>query len=101
MILRFRNAKQELTQVAIDTCLRRLNSRIRHNGLSSKEIITRRDQITGHDLTFADTELSDYQQDLRDRNHLYSSKSKAKGGKPAANVGIGIGDLVFRGRKIQ
>ena len=86
---------QELTQVAIDTCLRRLNSRIRHNGLSSKEIITRRDQITGHDLTFADTELSDYHQDLRDRNHLYSSKSKAKGGKPAANVGIGIGDLVF------
>ena len=84
----------ELTHAAIDTCLRRLNSRIRHSGLSAKEIITRRDQITGHQLDFADAELSTLQQDLREKNHLYSSRSKAKGGKPAAKE-VDIGDLVF------
>jgi hypothetical protein len=86
---------QELTHAGIDMCLRRLNSRIRHSGLSAKEIITRRDQITGHQLNFADAELSTLQQDLREKNHLYSSKSKAKGGKPAVKDGIDIGDLVF------
>ena len=86
---------QELSQAAVDMCLRRLNSRIRHSGLSAKEIITRRDQITGHHLDFADADLTQLQQDLREKNHLYSSKSKARGGKPAAKDGIDIGDLVF------
>ena len=36
-----------------------LNSRIRSNGLSAKEMMTRRDQISGKHLTFKDQLLSD------------------------------------------
>ena len=37
---------KELNMANLETCLRRLNSKIRHNGMSAKEIILRRDQMT-------------------------------------------------------
>ena len=86
---------KSLTSAMIDTTIRQLNSRIRHNGLSAREIITKRDQITGYQLEFTDEDISRSQNELREQNHLYSSKSKAKGGQPAAKGGIQIGDLVF------
>ena len=86
---------QSLSNTTIGTSLRQLNSRIRHCGLSAKEIITKRDQITGYPLEFSDTDLTKHQHDLREKNHLYSSKSKARGGKPAAKDCINVGDLVF------
>ena len=86
---------KSLTSAMIDTAIRQLNSRIRHNGLSAREIITKRDQITGYQLEFTDEDISRSQNELREQNHLYSSKSKAKGGQPAAKGGIQIGDLVF------
>ena len=42
----------KVTTSSLDTCLRQLNSKIRHCGLSAKEIITRRDQVTGKVLKF-------------------------------------------------
>ena len=95
---------KSLTSAMIDTSIRRLNSRIRHNGLSAREIITKRDQITGYQLEFTDEDISKCQNELREQNHLYSSKSKAKGGQPALKDGVQVGDLVFiknEGNKFQ
>ena len=41
---------QEISEENLEMCARRLNSRIRHHGLSAKEVITRRDQVTGEHL---------------------------------------------------
>ena len=86
---------QEITNSSLNLCLRQINSKIRHCGLSANEIITRRDQVTGKVLDFADSDLVAAQQKLRTKNHEYSSKSKARGGKPAVDDGIIIGDLVY------
>ena len=86
---------KELTSASLDTCLRLLNSRIRHTGLSAKEMVTRRDQITGEILHADDVDLANAQKSLRDKNHEFSSKSKARGGKPPANACIDVGDLVY------
>jgi len=86
---------KELNMANLEACLRRLNSKIRHNGMSAKEIILRRDQMTGKQLEFQDNDLVDSLHALREKNHVYSAKSKARGGSHAEIDGIGIGDLVF------
>ena len=58
-------------------------------------MITRQDQQTGQHLDFVDADFLHIRQDLHDKNHLYSSRLKARGGRPAAKEGISIGDLVF------
>ena len=72
-----------------------LNSRIRSNGLSSKEMLTRRDQLSGHHLSFTDQVILNKQQKARDTNHPSSSKSKARGACLAPPCQVGCGGLVF------
>ena len=72
-----------------------LNSRIRHNGLSSKEMFFRRDQISGEQLQFSDSALKDSQSSGHDRNHLSSAKSKARGANKASVPNIAVGSVVF------
>ena len=64
---------QQLCQSSLDICLHRLNAKIRHNGLSSKEIVTHRDQITGCNLNFQDKDLVEELQTYRSKNREYSS----------------------------
>ena len=68
---------KEVLQTAVAT----LNQRIRNRGISSHEILFQRDQHTGSQMTFTDKSLSDKQKDIRSKNHLPSSLSKAKGGQ--------------------
>ena len=84
-----------LTQLTLDTTLLTLNSRIRSQSLSAKEIILQRDQQSGTFLNINDQTFSQEQEQRRQRNHRYSSKSKARGGKPALPAKVDIGDLVF------
>ena len=84
-----------LTQLTLDTALHTLNSRIRYQGLSAKEIILQRDQQSGSFLNINDTKLSHSQEQRGQQNHPHSSKSKARGGKPALPAKADIGDLVF------
>ena len=72
-----------------------LNSRIRNRGLSSKEIITQRDSITGEQLNFKDVHLGNKQHNLRLANHGPSSKAKGAGGAPASEINVSLGDLVY------
>ena len=72
-----------------------LNSRIRSNGLSSKEMFTRRDQISGDHLKFTDKVIATKQESAKTANHPHSSKSKAKGAGPAKCSSSSAGDLVY------
>jgi hypothetical protein len=68
------------TNLALTTA--RLNSRIRHNGLSSNEIWTQRDHLSGEQLPLVDRELIHKQQAQRMQNHPHSAKCKAGGTEP-------------------
>ena len=64
------------TTLAVATSL--CNSRVRRDGLSSLELWTQRDQITGDQLPISDTEVIKNQNDSRNKNHISSAKSKFK-----------------------
>ena len=72
-----------------------LNARIRHNGLSAKEMFLGRDQVDGQRLRFSDKFLSASQSENRTSNHLPSSISKARGGCLARSSDISVGSLVY------
>ena len=72
-----------------------LNSRIRNRDLSAKEIVTCRDQVTGKLLNIDDSALSQRQEQLRERNHPFSAKSKAPNCSLADEQSITCGSLVF------
>ena len=71
-----------------------LNSRIRFNGISSKQMLFKRDQFNGKDLSFPDNKVASQRKSMRENNHLASALSKAKGGPPAAHINVNIGELV-------
>ena len=72
-----------------------MNSRVRYRGLSAKEIVTCRDQVTNSALSIDDKLLSQKQEEHRDRNHPASARSKAPNAKPASVPSIATGSLVF------
>ena len=72
-----------------------LNSRIRNRGLSAKEIVTCRDQITHKILEIDDELLCKQQEEIREKNHPSSAKSKAPNAYPATDPNIAPGSLVF------
>jgi len=72
-----------------------LNSRVRNRGLSAKEILFQRDQLTGEQLNFTDAHLAEEQHRLRVQNHEPSAHSKAPKGKPTCAADVSLGDLVY------
>ncbi len=76
------------------TAVRNINNRIRQHGLSSREIITKRETFTNKDLEFSDSDLSNFKHTKRHENHNYSERSKANGGAIATEASIDVGDIV-------
>ena len=72
-----------------------LNTRIRRNGMSSREMWTQRDQITGEQLPIVDREIICDQNRAREKNHPVSIKSKMQGKTAGNNPPIKVGDLVY------
>ena len=72
-----------------------LNSRIRHQGLSAKEIVFGRDQFTGAKLEITGDQIAKNQEKSRQLNHPPSSFSKATIKRKALNASVRVGDLVF------
>ena len=73
-----------------------MNSRIRHGGLSSQEMWTQRDQVTGEQLPLSDRALIQQQHDQRIYNHPHSAKSKCHGRTTKdSSDSIHVGDLVY------
>ena len=70
-----------------------MNSRIRRFGLSSREIWTQRDQVTGEQLPIEDHQLILSQHHSRYQNHASSASSKSRCSPPVAD--LQVGDLVY------
>ena len=84
-----------LTSSALAIVVATLNSRIRHHGLSAKEVLLQRDGETLSQLNLMDIELSEQQLQKRINNHLPSALSKAPKGIPSAKGTFKTGNLVF------
>jgi len=72
-----------------------LNSRIRSRGLSSREMLTQRDQFTNAQIPISDDSLLTVQHQQRLKNHPFSEESKAHSNLPRATPTIAVGDLVY------
>jgi hypothetical protein len=73
----------------------RLNSRIRSRGLSSREMLTQRDQFTNAQLPVNDQNLIADQHRQRLSNHPSSEQSKAPHAPRSPVPNIEVGDLVY------
>jgi hypothetical protein len=72
-----------------------LNSRIRSQGLSARELWTQRDQFTNDQLPISDWDVIRKQHNQRSLNHPHSEKAKTPSGKVAPDCPVNVGDLVY------
>ena len=72
-----------------------VNEKVRNQGLSAKEIIFSRDQLSNENLYLEDSRIVETIMENRDLNNKYSSKSKAKVQKEASHAQAREGHLVF------
>ena len=72
-----------------------LNSRYRSSGMSSHELWTQRDQVTGDQLPINDRQLIIKQYQQRIANHKHSQASKSCGKPPHPEPDVKVGSLVY------
>ena len=84
-----------LNSASLDFAIASLNSRLRSSGMSSHELWTQRDQVSGQQLCISDLEVIRAQNDRRKENHQYSEKTKARGQAALPKAAIDVGDLVY------
>lgn len=94
-ILKVDSSGKAITAATLSKAIHFLNTRIRSNGLSAKEMFFRRDQLSGQQLSFDDHFLGSKQSEIRAKNHITSSKSKGKGGVRATVPDVTVGSLVY------
>ena len=94
-LLRMDPSGSPVTTLTLSTATDTLNSRIRHQGLSAKEIVFGRDQYTGAKLLVDGESISRRQEEIRKGNHGPSAMSKAKKKVGAVDAAVKEGDLVF------
>ena len=70
------------------------NSRVRANGLSSKEVLFKRDSCTNENIDFNDDDIAAFRYNKRLENHPYSEKSKSRGSNAPTDVVYNKGELV-------
>ena len=85
----------EITSSELSEAIANLNTRYRKSGLSSHEIWTQRDQLTGEQLPIKDRDLILQQHKDRKINHPSSEKSKAFGKSYHPTPSLKVGDLVY------
>jgi hypothetical protein len=88
-LLRQNPDRTSVTQAELTVTVSTLNSRIRNQGLSSREIWTQRDQFTHDQLPLNDEQYIQQQHRNRQRDHVFDPKTFKH-----AEV-IGEGDLVY------
>ena len=94
-LLRMDPSGSPVTPLMLSTATDTLNSRIRHQGLSAKEILFGRDQFTGAKLLVDGETISRKQDELRKSNHMPSASCKARKKRNAVDADVKEGDLVF------
>ena len=84
-----------ISKLSLTLATANMNARIRRDGLSSRELWTQRDQVTGEQLPIDDQVVITSQRKSRLNNHMASAKSKALGYRPTLLRGFDIGQLVY------
>jgi len=84
-----------ISQVTLALATTAVNSKIRRDGLSSRELWTQRDQITGNQLLIDDQKIILSQNKSRIENHKSSAKAKAHGKPPRKHASVVVGSLVY------
>ena len=84
-----------ITPLQLSKAVANLNGRIRSSGLSSYELWTQRDQVTGEQLPLSDRELIIKQYHRRQANHPSSERSKAGNKSVLPSPKVKIGSLVY------
>ncbi|CAB4039229.1 Retrovirus-related Pol poly from transposon opus, partial [Paramuricea clavata] len=84
-----------ISTVTLAIATSRLNSRLRREGLSARELWTQRDQFTHNQLPICDRKVIQEQHLQRKQNHPYSEKSKNRNRNASASPTINVGDLVY------
>lgn len=72
-----------------------LNSHLRESGLSSLEIWTQRDQITGEQLPISDRNIIRDRYEQRLRSHKSSAKYSSRGKSEPKYPSVNVGDLIY------
>ena len=94
-LLKVDSSGAPVTDLVLQSAVDTLNSRVRNRGLSAKEIVTCRDQVTNEPLSIDDRLLCQQQEQLRERNHPASARSKASGAPLAPTPTLPTGSLVY------
>ena len=84
-----------VTSFQLSVIVSQLNSRIRHSGMSAREMLCQRDQFKNTQLPVHDRTIALDQHQRRLDNHSASASSKAAGRPPRPTEHISIGDLVY------
>lgn len=84
-----------VSQVTLALATANLNARLRHTGLSGRELWTQRDQVTAEQLPIDDRQVILTQHFMRTQNHYPSSKSKGHSKSISMDNSIQPGDLVY------
>ena len=96
-ILKIQPDKGPVSAVTLALATAALNARIRRDGLSSRELWTQRDQITGRQFPVDDENVILNQNSSRLRNHIHSTQSKHHPSqyRNPATSNIEVGALVY------
>ena len=94
-LLKIDSTGAPVSDVVLQDAVRSLNSRVRNRGLSSREILFCRDQVTSAHLNVNDSVLNDSQLQIRQGNHASSARSKSKDGVQAPFADVHVGSLVY------
>lgn len=84
-----------VTPLQLSLATARVNTRIRSRGLSSREMLSQRDQFLNQQVPLDDEILALQQKQARETNHSYSEKCKAPSGLQPPRQIIRVGDLVY------
>ena len=84
-----------ISKLSLTLATANMYARIRRDGLSSRELWTQRDQVTGEQLPIDDQVVITSQRKSRLNNHMASAKSKALGYRPTLLRDFDIGQLVY------
>ena len=94
-LLRQEPAGGPMSSLGLSISIARLNSRVRSDGLSAREMWTQRDQFTNDQLPLVDRQMILSKHRHRTANHVHSELSKAPRGKYPSVAPVSVGDIVY------
>ena len=94
VLQRMDNHNEAINECSLSLATSRLNSKIRTNGLSAREIMTQRDQFSNNPIPINDKDIILEKHAKAIKDHEYSERSKSHSNPPIQSPKVNIGDLV-------